>query len=27
MYLEGMGHCAHDENPERVNHEILTWLA
>ncbi|PZO39593.1 MAG: alpha/beta hydrolase [Pseudanabaena frigida] len=27
MYLEGMGHCAHDENPERVNHEILNWLA
>jgi pimeloyl-ACP methyl ester carboxylesterase len=27
MYLEGMGHCAHDDNPERVNHEILTWLA
>jgi haloalkane dehalogenase len=27
MYLEGMGHCAHDDNPERVNYEILTWLA
>lgn len=27
MYLEGMGHCAHDENPERVNQEILNWLA
>ena len=26
MYLEGIGHCAHDENPERVNHEILNWL-
>ena len=26
MYLEGMGHCPHDENPERVNHEILQWL-
>jgi len=26
MYLEGMGHCAHDENPERVNYEILNWL-
>jgi len=27
MYLEGMGHCPHDENPERVNYEILQWLA
>ena len=27
VYLEGMGHCPHDENPERVNHEILSWLA
>ncbi len=27
MYLEGIGHCAHDENPERVNHEILNWLS
>ena len=26
MYLEGLGHCAHDENPERVNREILNWL-
>ncbi len=26
IYLEGMGHCAHDENPERVNREILNWL-
>ena len=26
MYLEGIGPCAHDENPERVNHEILNWL-
>lgn len=27
VYLENAGHCAHDDNPERVNHEILTWLA
>ena len=27
MYLEELGHCPHDENPERVNHEILSWLA
>jgi haloalkane dehalogenase len=27
IYLEGTGHCAHDDNPERVNHEILNWLA
>ncbi|MEY3305623.1 MAG: alpha/beta fold hydrolase [Pseudanabaena sp.] len=27
MYLEGLGHCAHDDHPERVNHEILTWLS
>ncbi|ELS33534.1 MULTISPECIES: alpha/beta fold hydrolase [Pseudanabaena] len=27
IYLEGMGHCAHDDNPERVNAEILNWLA
>jgi haloalkane dehalogenase len=27
MYLEGSGHCPHDENPERVNYEILNWLA
>lgn len=26
IYLEGMGHCAHDDNPERVNQEILNWL-
>lgn len=26
IYLEGLGHCAHDDNPERVNHEILNWL-
>jgi pimeloyl-ACP methyl ester carboxylesterase len=25
--LEGMGHCAHDEAPEHVNHEILSWMA
>jgi Predicted hydrolases or acyltransferases (alpha/beta hydrolase superfamily) len=24
--LENTGHCAHDECPERVNTEILTWL-
>ena len=27
IYLEGLGHCAHDENPELFNHEILNWLA
>lgn len=27
VYLESVGHCAHDDSPERVNHEILTWLA
>ncbi|MCA6612170.1 MAG: alpha/beta fold hydrolase [Pseudanabaena sp. M158S2SP1A06QC] len=27
VYLENVGHCAHDDSPERVNHEILTWLA
>ncbi len=27
VYLENAGHCAHDDSPERVNHEILTWLA
>jgi pimeloyl-ACP methyl ester carboxylesterase len=27
VYLENTGHCAHDDSPERVNHEILTWLA
>ncbi len=27
VYLENAGHCAHDDRPERVNHEILTWLA
>ncbi|WP_271251575.1 alpha/beta fold hydrolase [Pseudanabaena sp. Chao 1811] len=27
VYLENAGHCAHDDKPERVNHEILTWLA
>ncbi len=26
IYLEGLGHCAHDDHPERVNHEILNWL-
>jgi len=26
IYLEGLGHCAHDDNPERVNQEILNWL-
>ncbi|WP_079679605.1 alpha/beta fold hydrolase [Planktothrix sp. PCC 11201] len=24
--LENAGHCAHDECPERVNGEILTWM-
>ncbi|MBD2101279.1 alpha/beta fold hydrolase [Leptolyngbya sp. FACHB-261] len=24
--LENAGHCAHDECPERVNQELLTWL-
>lgn len=27
IYLEGMGHCAHDDNPEHVNQTILNWLA
>ncbi|MEE3716486.1 alpha/beta fold hydrolase [Tumidithrix elongata RA019] len=27
VYLDDMGHCAHDEAPERVNQEILTWIA
>jgi len=27
VYLENAGHCAHDDKPERVNQEILTWLA
>ncbi len=26
VYLENMGHCAHDDNPERVNYEILDWM-
>ncbi|NUN65751.1 alpha/beta fold hydrolase [Pseudanabaena biceps] len=26
LYLENMGHCAHDEDPERVNQAILNWL-
>ena len=26
IYLENTGHCAHDDHPERVNHEILNWL-
>ena len=26
IYLANTGHCAHDDNPERVNHEILNWL-
>jgi len=25
--LENAGHCPHDECPERVNAEILHWLA
>lgn len=24
--IEDAGHCPHDEHPERVNREILTWL-
>ncbi|OIP76350.1 MAG: alpha/beta hydrolase [Oscillatoriales cyanobacterium CG2_30_44_21] len=27
LYLENAGHCAHDDRPERVNHEILDWIA
>ena len=27
IYVENAGHCAHDDRPERVNHEILTWLS
>jgi haloalkane dehalogenase len=27
IYLEGAGHCAHDDNPDRVNYEILNWLS
>ncbi|PZU95432.1 MAG: alpha/beta hydrolase [Pseudanabaena sp.] len=27
LYLEDAGHCAHDDRPERVNHEILDWIA
>jgi len=26
IYIAETGHCAHDDNPERVNHEILNWL-
>lgn len=26
IYLDGLGHCAHDDDPERVNREILNWL-
>jgi haloalkane dehalogenase len=26
IYLENLGHCAHDDNPQRVNHEIVSWL-
>jgi pimeloyl-ACP methyl ester carboxylesterase len=25
--LEGLGHCPHDEAPERVNPILLRWLA
>jgi pimeloyl-ACP methyl ester carboxylesterase len=25
--LEGLGHCAHDEAPTKVNQEILQWLS
>ncbi|AFY70837.1 alpha/beta hydrolase fold protein [Thalassoporum mexicanum PCC 7367] len=24
--LEGLGHCAHDEDPKTVNQEILNWI-
>jgi pimeloyl-ACP methyl ester carboxylesterase len=24
--LEGLGHCAHDENPKKVNQAILSWI-
>ncbi len=27
VMLEGLGHCPHDEAPDRVNHEIATWIA
>ena len=26
IYLEDVGHCPHDECPERVNKEILEWI-
>lgn len=26
IYLENVGHCPHDECPERVNKEILEWM-
>jgi len=27
LYLDNVGHCAHDDCPERVNHEILGWIS
>lgn len=24
--VENAGHCAHDERPERVNQELLSWI-
>jgi pimeloyl-ACP methyl ester carboxylesterase len=26
IYLEGIGHCPQDEDPERVNQEVLLWI-
>jgi pimeloyl-ACP methyl ester carboxylesterase len=25
--LDGLGHCPHDEAPERVNPVLLAWIA
>jgi haloalkane dehalogenase len=27
VYLDGLGHCAHDDDPPRVNQEILDWVS
>jgi pimeloyl-ACP methyl ester carboxylesterase len=27
LYLSGLGHCPHDEDPARVNQEIREWVA
>lgn len=24
--VENAGHCAHDERPEQVNQELLSWI-